>query len=407
MVAPAAGASTLTAVVAPPPAPLDRSSCGRRRLRVVHVITRYTHGGSEQRLRDVLAAVDADHHVVVGRDSDERRVDELRDRAEVTWLPSLVRSVHPPSDARVVPALVSAFRRARADVVHTHQAKGGLLGRLAARLARTPAVFHSASMASFGPGYGRWESRAFALAERVTAPLVDRYFVVGDDLAQRLIANGVSPARLELVRSSLDLADFRAPTADEQAKARAALGLDPATPVLCYVGSLEERKGVLLLPQLLEFVRRVTDEDVQLVVAGTGPLRAQLAAEAEAALGPGAVTLLGHVPHVAEVMRAADALVLPSAAEGLPQVLVQAAASRLPFAAYRVDGVEEMRRLGAIGWAVELGDRRGLALATISALATGRRDRASGVDRTALAPWSPSEVQARYARAYDAVAVTR
>jgi glycosyltransferase involved in cell wall biosynthesis len=178
------------------------------------------------------------------------------------------------------------------------------------------------------------------------------------------------------------------------------LGLDRDAPLLCYVGSLDARKGVLSLGPLVEYARRITGEDVRLVVAGDGPLRDELTSSIASTVGTDVVTLLGHVPFVAEVMRAADALVLPSAAEGLPQVLVQAAASHLPFAAYRVDGVEEMRRLGAVGRSVELGDQRGLALAAIGALALGRDSRRTGIDRDRLEPWDPDTVARRYAEVY-------
>lgn len=374
--------------------------------RVLHIITRYTSGGSEQRLRDVIAAVDAEHHVVVGRESDPGRIDDLRQRALVDQLDSLVRSVSPRDDLAALRSLTATARSGHFDVVHTHQAKGGLLGRLAARAGRVPTVFHSASMASFGPGYGRWESRGFALLERATAPLVDRYFVVGFDLADRLAANGVPRDRLDIVRSSLDLRAFGPPEPEEQRRIRARLGLEVDAPTLAYVGSLDARKGVLTLGPLVEYARRITGEDVRLVVAGDGELRGELEHTTRATLGPGVVTLLGHVPYVADVMAAADALVLPSAAEGLPQVLVQAAASHLPFAAYRVDGVEEMRSLGAVGRSVPLGDHRGLALAAIGALALGRDGRRDGIEPERLRPWDAEEVARQYAEAYAAVGVS-
>jgi glycosyltransferase involved in cell wall biosynthesis len=350
----------------------------------------------------VVGAVDADHQVIVGRDSDDHRLDDLRSRARVIPMESLVRHVDPVADARTLAALVNEMRAVRPDVVHTHQAKGGLIGRVAARSTRVPTVFHSASMASFGPGYGARESRAFAAAERATAPLVDRYFVVGHDLADRLAANGVARERLEVIRSSLDLRPFTPPTTTDRTDARQHLGLVPDAPLLCYVGSLDDRKGVAGLGPLLEYVRRLTGHDVRLVVAGDGPQRPDLEASAAATLGPGIAVFLGHVAHVSEVMRAADALVLPSAAEGLPQVLVQAAACHLPFAAFDVDGVAEMQALGATGTAIELGDHRGLALAAVGALAQGRADRSAGIARDRLTQWSPAEVAGSYARAYRA-----
>jgi glycosyltransferase involved in cell wall biosynthesis len=371
-----------------------------RPVRVLHLITRVSRGGSEQRLRDVLASVPADHHVMVGRDSDPAQVDTLRKHATVSWNDDLVRDVR-PSDLRAGTQLVAALRRERPDVMHTHQAKGGLLGRVSARAARVPIVYHSASMASFGPGYGRWESRAFALAERATAPLVRRYFVVGTDLADRMAANGVARHRLTVVRSSLDLSPFTPPSPAEQAAARERLGLDRDRRWLCYVGSLEPRKGVLGLAELREEVARASGREIGLVIAGDGPLRQELARQADGPVGAGPFRLLGHVPYVADVMRATDALVLPSSAEGVPQVVVQAAACGLPFAAYRVDGVGELLDLGADGIAVELGDRRGLAQAVVGLLARVGGPRRSGLTADAQAQWSADEVAAQYRRAYE------
>ena len=108
-------------------------------------------------------------------------------------------------DQRATVALRRHLRGGSFDAVFTHQSKAGLLGRVLGRAAGMPRIYHSASMASFGPGYRRAESTAFALAERSTAPLVDRYFVVGSDLALRLRLNGVRAEKLTIVRSSIEL----------------------------------------------------------------------------------------------------------------------------------------------------------------------------------------------------------
>ncbi len=175
---------------------------------VPSVITRLARGGSERRLFDVLDAVDGDHVVVVGGDSDPAQVALLADRVDVVVLEPLVRSVDRAADSAALRALVATLRDRPFDVVHTHQSKAGLLGRVAARAGGVPVVYHSASMASFGPGYGRVESEVFARAERLTAPLVTRFFVVGVDLARRLAASGVPPTRLSVVRSSQRLDAF-------------------------------------------------------------------------------------------------------------------------------------------------------------------------------------------------------
>jgi glycosyltransferase involved in cell wall biosynthesis len=364
--------------------------------RVLHIITRLDRGGSEQRLRDVLQTVPGHHDVVIGRASDPNEVARIADDAEVSWNQSLLREVDPVADARAFRQLVAQAREGRYDVVHTHQAKSSMLGRAAAAAARIPIVYHSASMASFGPGYGTWESRGFALAERVTAPMVRRFFVVGRDLKERLRRVGVAERRLDIVRSSLDLAPFTPPDPDGRRSARQAFGLDPDAPVLCYVGSLDPRKGVTLLPDLARQLRERVDPGATLLVAGEGPLRDELAA-GFAAHGSGA-RLLGYIPNVAELMQAADAIVLPSSAEGVPQVLVQAMACGLPFAAYDVDGVAELNALGAVGKRIRLGDARGLIEACAEMLV--RDEPRTTPPAPTLAQWGLDEIGRRYRAAY-------
>lgn len=114
------------------------------------------------------------------------------------------------------------------------------------------------------------------------------------------------------------------------------------------------------------------------------------------------LVLLGHVPDVARVMRAADALVLPSSAEGLPQVLVQAAMVGLPFAAYDVDGVRELLDLGAPGAAAPLGDRSRLVAALRGLLAPAEVAGVAQAPAATWREWDPAEVAALYREHYTA-----
>jgi glycosyltransferase involved in cell wall biosynthesis len=382
--------------------------------RILSVITRLIRGGSDRRLYDVLRAVPAVHTVVVGGDSDPSAVDELAAHCdEVVWCPDLRRAVEPRRDVKALRFLRRQIREGGYDVVHTHQAKSGLLGRVAAWAGGVRLVYHSASGASFGPGYGRLESLGFAVAERLTAPLVTTYFVVGADLLEQLAANGVSRRRLVVVRSSLDLTPFLdVDRTDSAARAdrrdRLGLGVDDA--VVCYVGRVDQFKGVGSLGEILAGAAttraRAGDErPVALVVVGDGPMTEELGRDLDE--GPAARAgvrslRLGHLAdlaQVADVMAASDVLVLPSPKEGLSQVLVQASAAGLPFVSFEVDGVTELRALGARGRAVPLGDVTAFADAVaieLAADATGPRP-----ERSTWADWDPEVVAARYRAHYE------
>jgi glycosyltransferase involved in cell wall biosynthesis len=199
---------------------------------------------------------------------------------------------------------------------------------------------------------------------------------------------------MTVVRSSIDVDAFPTGGPAERAAAREALGVAADAPVVAFVGSLEPRKGIDRLPGLLSRAT-AADRPVTILVAGEGPLRAALEAADLPAVD---LRVLGHVDDVALVLHAADVLALPSAAEGLPQVLVQAAMCGTPFVAYDVDGVREMLALGAEGATVPFGDEPALGRALVEAL--DRPADRRPLDRATWCEWDRDVVRQRYADIY-------
>lgn len=364
--------------------------------RILSIITRLGDGGSDQRLYDILAALDdVEHHVIVGGASSDEKVAALSERHRVTVYPLLVRSVDPRRDAATAVRLHRDLRADRYDAVITHQSKAGLIGRVVARTAHVPSVYHSASMASFGPGYGRVESLAFAIAERLTAPLVDRYFVVGQDLIDRLARNGVRPSRLELVRSSIDTRPFVEARAAGRGAARDRFGLSHTATVVCVVGRLDERKGAPRLADLLRDLGTRVDETLQVLVAGRGPCEDEVRSRvAELGLEQ-RVQFLGHTDLVPEVLAASNLILLPSSAEGLPQVLAQAAFTGTPFASFDIDGARELLALGAEGTIAPLGDD-GVLVAHAAAMLRSVPRESPPLAPSILAQWDSTTVRQQY-----------
>jgi glycosyltransferase involved in cell wall biosynthesis len=371
---------------------------------VLHMCTRYQRGGSERRIRDVIDALpELRHHLLLGAESD---VDLARAQtaAERVWtLPSLVRRVSPRDDAAALVHLWRLLRQGRYDVVVTHQSKAGALGRAAAVAARGPDVVHSLSMASFGPGYGRVESGAFKTLERVLGRRTAAFCVVGADLAERFAAVGVPAERLHVVRSGVPLPPRLRPRDEARALVRERYGVPTDRPLLCYVGSLEPRKNVLLVADVLARLHGRLPVPPALLVVGDGPQRSAVQARL-AELGMGQVSVLtGHLgdrEHVSDAVRAADLLLLLSTAEGLPQVLVQAAAAGTPFVAFDVEGVREVIALGAAGSAVPMGDLAAAVDAAAAQLADPSRSREPVAD---LSSWSPEAVRSAYRAVFAAV----
>lgn len=369
-------------------------------LSLLHVCTRYRRGGSERRIRDiVLALPEARHHLVVGADSDEDLARRQTGADRVWVLPALVRPVDPRRDLVALVQLRRLLRSGGYHAVVTHQSKAGALGRAAALAARGPAAVHSLSMASFGPGYGRAEDALFRRLERALGQRTAAFCVVGADLAGRFATIGVPPDRLHVVRSGVALPAEVRPREPTRQRLLARHGVPPDSPLLCYVGSLEPRKNVLLLADLLVALGDRVPVPPWLLVVGDGPQREALAARLRELGVHRQAVLTGHLQsgeHVADAMRGSDVVVLLSRSEGLPQVLVQAAAQGTPFVAFDVEGVRELVSLGAAGDALPLGDLDAVADAATRRLTAGP---GSARDPVAdLSSWSPEEIRAAYRR---------
>jgi len=365
---------------------------------ILHIATRYLRGGSERRIVDITRAIpEADHHLVIGRDADPDAATREVTPTSLEVVPSLIRAPHPLRDVAAVIQLRRILGRRPYDLVITHQAKAGILGRAAARMTSVPAA-HSLSMASFGEGYPSWQSRVFRFLESRFAETTTAFLVVGEDLAKRYEAIGVPASKLHVIRSGVRLDAVNRDACRRTVRDR--LGILPDRPLIVYVGSLDARKNVLELPRLLGLLLQDgAGPRPFLLVAGDGPLAPRLRAAIEASALGGDAALIGHVGDPLPIIAAADLIVLLSRAEGLPQVLVQAASVGTPFVSYAVDGVRELLRFGAAGVAVKPPRVERAAAATARVL-DGHRPRPEGID---LPAWAPDAIAHSYRSALGPV----
>ncbi len=312
-------------------------------MRILHVATRHRRGGAERNLLHT-ALWESRHghevHLAIGRDSLPA---EIPPGITVHVIPSLVRTISPLDDVRSYLALRRLVRDSRFDVVHTHQSKAGVVGRLAARgIART--VVHTIHMASFGPAFGAAGSAVFVLAERLCARWTDVIVSVGDELREMYLAAGVGrPNQYTIIRSPIEIATFtalRALSADQRVSARVSLGLDASRRLAVVIASLEPRKRVdVVLRELAPLLR---SGEADLAIAGDGPERERLTSLASGLGVADRVRVLGHVTDIPGLLSAADVLVHAATVEGVPQVTIQALAAGIPVVATDMIGLHEV-----------------------------------------------------------------
>jgi glycosyltransferase involved in cell wall biosynthesis len=291
--------------------------------------------------------------------------------------PTLVREVRPILDAWAMLALWRLLRRERPAIVHTHTSKAGVVGRLAAWLARVPVVIHTPHGHIFYGYYGTVASAIIRLLERLLAKITDRIVTLTDRGAEEHVRFHIAGMeKFATIHSGIDLAYFRSVQVDPAVK-RKELGLPPEGPIVGTVGRLVPIKG---LEWLLKAAQRVLAEFTQacFVIIGNGPMLGELR-QLTSKLGIGLqVVFLGAREDVPECLAALDLFVLPSLNEGMGRALLEAMAVGCPVVATRVGGIPDIVADGATGLLVPPRDDRALSAAILALLRDRSRRAAYG-----------------------------
>ena len=346
---------------------------------ILRIITRLNVGGPARQailLSKAMAQHGFDSELVCGsEDEREGRVGTIG--VKYTRIPSLKRSVDPLRDLRSLMTLRRLVRRRSPHIVHTHLAKAGALGRLAASLAHVPAIVHTFHGHVLEGYFAQASNRTFLTVERQLARRSHALIAVSTAVRDELLELGLGrPDQWRVIPVGLNLRPYLEETTSEE-DPRELVGLPRDQVLVGLVGRLVPVKDV---KTFLEAAATVANRrrDVMFIVAGDGELRPSLEERAMKLLG-NRIKFLGWVSNLAALYSALDIVVLTSRHEGTPTALVEAAASARPVVATRVGGVPEIVRDGLTGLLVRPGSPRYIADAVLSLLADPDRGRKMGV----------------------------
>jgi glycosyltransferase involved in cell wall biosynthesis len=297
-----------------------------------------------------------------GEDSMAFVADQLG--VEVARIDELGREISPLRDLAATIRLAKLIRRERPQILHTHTAKAGTVGRVAALLAgsrRPPIIVHTFHGHVLRGYFGPLRSRLFLMLERWLAARTTALVAVSPQVRDDLVALGVAePERFVVIRLGIELDERVAPTRDGRLESRRYLGIPGDRFAVGWIGRMT---GVKRTDDVLLAFKRLRDGGVDacLCMVGDGPDRGQLEQRAHE-LGVMRDTLfVGYQEDVAPFYAAFDALVLPSGNEGTPVSAIEALAAGRPVVATRVGGVPDVIREGEDGFLVEAGDTEQLA----------------------------------------------
>lgn len=374
-------------------------------MHVVHVITRLLQAGSEENtIATCLYQAKRGWRVTLvhGRDYHPPLQRRLEKQVDVVALDSLVHPIRPLKDIEALIKLYRMFRVTRPDVVHTHQSKAGIIGRLAAAAAGVPAVIHTIHIAPFINTSG--SRRLFYVAgEKLCAHMTDLFIPVSEGMRDAFLSEGIGKADVyDVIHSGMRLEHFRAcrPPSDWRERIGGWSGAERPRIVL-MLAAFEVRK------RHSEFLRAIAPrlqqrQDICLLLAGDGPQRSQCEQETRQWDVRHQVRFLGHDPAPQELIALADLCLLTSEREGLPRVAVQYIAGGKPVLLCPLPGIEELVRRGENGVISASSDMEATVSEMFSLLHDEQRlaSLAAGARATDVSKWKEETMGRRIEAAY-------
>jgi glycosyltransferase involved in cell wall biosynthesis len=317
----------------------------------VRVIARLNMGGPAHHVGLLGSRLDPERYETLllhgelgaGEDSLE---DSVRARgAAMARVPGLRPELRPHDDARALGALVRAIRRLRPDIVHTHTAKAGMLGRLAAVMAGgpRPMIVHTYHGHVLEGYFGPVKNATYRDLERRLATVSNALVGVSSATVDDLVRLGIAPReQFRVIPIGLDLEPFLSATLQDGGAAfRHEAGVQDGDVLLTFVGRLVPIKRVDVLLRAFAHARG-KGAPVRIAVVGDGELRPELEALASDLGVADRVWFAGYRASMVPVAAGSDIAVLSSDNEGTPVSLIEAGAAAKPAVATRVGGVPDV-----------------------------------------------------------------
>jgi len=341
-----------------------------RPISIAHVLEA-TEGGTKQYLMDVCLGLPPERFRQTALVSWQRDpafildADRLAEGGVMVRFVPMRREISPLADLRAFRWLRAFFARHEFDIIHCHSSKAGFLGRWAAKKAGSSAALaYSPHAFAFQMAVGASRRCLYRRLERWAGRWTD-LLIASCESERALAVDGsiIPPDRTVVVPTGIDVSRF----ASDAGQFREQLGVPPGHRLIGAVGAVVPQKGHTYLVDAARMVLAQMP-DTTFVVAGEGPLRAELTARAQSAGLGRRMTFVGHREDIPGLLAALDLFVLPSLWEGLPYALLEAMAAGVPVVATEIPGVVDLVRAGETGWLAPPADAASLAEAILRAL---------------------------------------
>ncbi len=314
-------------------------------------------GGADENTYSTIIGLNGgryDIDLMVGGSSELENFPMLENK-KVFVVKNLVRDVAPLKDLKALIDIYSFLKKNRYDIVHTHTAKGGFIGRISARLANVPIIIHTLHGTTFGNFLPFYKRRLYITLEKMAISKTDKIISVSRDLINKYIGQKIGdPGKYTVIYSGIDTERFNEAgqiPETEKIRLKKELGLDPYDITIVNISRLEPRKGH---KYFLESASRIIERfpQVKFLIVGDGDYKEVLKKRADKFKLLSNLIFTGSRQDIEKVIAISDISVLTSLWEGLPRVLIQSAAVGKPIVTFEVEGVREIVQNGVNGFIV-------------------------------------------------------
>ncbi|MGZ3838678.1 MAG: glycosyltransferase [Flavisolibacter sp.] len=327
--------------------------------RVLRILNRLAVGGpvlNATYLSKYLAP-DFETLLVVGEKEDhEKSAAYLADQLDIKYVTvkGMGRSISPASDYWAYRELRQIIKSFKPDILHTHAAKPGALGRLAASASRVPVVLHTFHGHVFHSYFNSFKSRFFINTERYLAGKTDAIVAISEQQKKELTEDfRIAPAqKVHVVPLGFDLDRFQTDIPEKRKKFRAEFGLEEDTIAIGIIGRLVPVKNHYLFLKAVRHVLDHSGKKIKAFVIGDGETRADLeniARETGIAFSteketqhPHPLVFTSWRSDVDVINAGLDMICLTSFNEGTPVSLIEAQAANKPIVSTRVGGIADI-----------------------------------------------------------------
>ncbi|MBW6514537.1 MAG: glycosyltransferase family 4 protein [Candidatus Syntrophosphaera sp.] len=343
------------------------------RIKIVRIITRLNIGGPAihvMELADMFNNGDYSTTLIYGNvEGNEQDMLYLAQNydLELVNIPAMGRSVSPLADLSVVWQLWRVIRKIKPDIVHTHTAKAGQLGRLAAWLARVPVILHTFHGNNFSGYFSPLLSWFSVVLERLMARVSQGIISISGQQKAELLKYRIAPeTKIRVIPRGVDLARI---THSESVRGefKKEFGIPARYRLAAFVGRLTAIKDPFLFLEIASAILAI-HKDVIFVFAGDGEQKEDLKARVRELGQQENIIFSGFIQDLRPLYADLDILLLTSRNEGTPVAVIEAMANGVPVIASRVGGIPDLIEDGVSGTLLNAGDIAGFCAAVSAAL---------------------------------------